>query len=61
MAIIRKITTGDVIQVFDTETNKFTSQEFVAGDVEYEDEFGEGTVPTSEVKSSYLEFNMIQP
>jgi hypothetical protein len=56
--IVKKITTGWVIQVYDTENEKFISQKFVAGDeVEYEDEEGE------KVKyfESYLPFDMVQP
>jgi hypothetical protein len=35
--ILNKITTGFVIQQYDTETKKFVSQEFIAGDeVEWE-------------------------
>jgi hypothetical protein len=40
--IINKITTGYVIQQFDTEKQKFVSQEFVAGDeVDWETEVGQ--------------------
>lgn len=36
--LINKITTGFVIQTFDTEKGKYVSQEFVAGDqVDYEE------------------------
>ena len=39
--LIKKITTGVLVQAFDTETRTFVSQEFVAGDrVDYEDEDG---------------------
>ena len=39
---INKITTGFVVQVFDTDLGRFISQEFVAGDqVDYEDEDGD--------------------
>lgn len=41
--IIKKITTGFVIQTFDTKTKTFIAQEFVAGDdCVYEDERGNG-------------------
>jgi hypothetical protein len=56
--LVKKITTGFVIQTFDTETRKFTGQEFVAGDqVDYENEVG------MLVKSfkEYLPFDMVQP
>ena len=40
--LINKITVGFVIQVFDTELNRFVSQEFTAGDdVAYEDQKGD--------------------
>lgn len=56
---IQKITYGFVVQTFDTETQKFTSQEFIAGDqVEWEDENGD---PVEDQPDSYLEFEMIQP
>jgi hypothetical protein len=58
MAIIRKITYGFVDQQFDTDTGKFISQEFTAGDqVEFEDRHGEAVDEISE----YLEFDMVQP
>lgn len=42
MTTIKKITTGFVVQEFDTETKQFISQEFIAGDdVEFENEIGE--------------------
>jgi len=61
--IVNKITTGFVIQKFDTETGEYLSQEFIAGDqVDYENEVGEPTdqslMPTPE---PYLPFNMVQP
>ena len=63
---ITKITFGWVNQVFDTETKKFVSQEFVAGDtVVYEDADG---IPVGSITESplgkpepYLAFNMVQP
>ena len=58
--IIKKITTGFVIQEFDTETGLFVAQEFVAGDqVDYEDEEGEKV--DSEGVDGYLPFDMVQP
>ena len=64
--IIQKITTGFVIQNFDTDAQNFTSQEFVAGDqvdfeidgdaidsIEFEDKLVD--------HSGYLPFEMVQP
>lgn len=39
--IVKKITTGFVIQEFDTTKGKFVKQEFVAGECEYENGNGE--------------------
>ena len=63
--LVRKITSGFVVQVFDTEKGQFVSQEFVAGDdVAWEDELGE-TVDSSVAEAggheAYLPFHMIQP
>ena len=62
--IVQKITSGFVIQQFDTELNCFVSQEFVAGDdCDYEDEEGEA-VDCEDVMPSpepYLSFDMVQP
>ena len=69
--IYNKITTGFVIQQFDTEKNKYVSQYFIAGDqVDYEDSQGnsldlnelgdKGFGPKSEVEP-YLPFDMVQP
>ena len=56
--IVNKITTGYVIQKFDTETNKFISQEFIAGDeVDFEDEQGNAV----DCFDEYLPFDMEQP
>ena len=64
---VNKITTGFVIQTFDTETNEWVNQEFISDSVVvWENEEGnpldldsftiqqEGSLP-------YLPFNMIQP
>ena len=63
--IIKKITTGFVIQNFDTELKRFVSQEFVAGDqCEYEDENGEAVESDMlevDGKEVYLSYNMVQP
>ena len=59
---INKITTGFVIQTFDTETGKYTSQEFVAGDdVQYENEFGEKIEGLRLQRESVLPLDMVQP
>ena len=56
--IINKVTVGFVVQSFDTETQKWVSQEFFAGDdVSYEDKDG---VPTDHIRD-YLPFDMVQP
>lgn len=62
--IIKKIVTGFVIQSFDTETNQFVSQEFIAGDEnEYEDENGKALYSKDfpEIYSIYLPYKMYQP
>lgn len=56
---IKKITSGFVIQTFDTEKREFTEQEFIASDqVEWEDSMGE-TINSPTTK--YLPFEMKQP
>ena len=55
--IKKKITTGFVIQTFDTETGKFIEQDFIAGESVWEDERGEPT----EHQEEYLPFDMKQP
>ena len=58
--LVRKITHGFVVQVFDTEKGRFVSQEFVAGDeVAYEDSHGEAV--DSDMVAAYLPFHMVQP
>ena len=61
--LINKVTTGFVIQVFDTGLKRFVSQEFVAGDeCQYEDKDG---VPVcsealeTDGKAAYLPFDMV--
>jgi len=57
--IIDKITVGFVVQRYDTEEDKFVSQEFIAGDeVSYEDELG---VAVEVDDFPYLPFDMVQP
>lgn len=69
--LIKKITTGFVTQVFDTEKKQFVSQDFTAGtEVDYETENGDMLVagslsehnlgPRAE-KEVYLPFDMVQP
>jgi len=63
--LVKKITTGFVIQTFDTELGKFVNQDFIAGDgCDYEDENGE-TVDSDllevDGQEAYLPFNMQQP
>ena len=65
--IVKKVTYGFVIQEFDTESEQFVSQEFVAGDqVEWEDENGNNLDPDEFVVKGdgtlpYLEFDMVPP
>ena len=70
--LINKITTGFVIQTFDTDTRQYISQNFVAGDqVDYESTDGQTPIedgfmesvnfgPYAE-KEPYLPFDMVQP
>ena len=63
--LINKVTSGFIIQVFDTELKRFVSQEFVAGDeCQYEDK--DGVPACSEAletdgKEACLPFDMVQP
>lgn len=62
--ILKKITTGFVIQTFDTERGSFVEQEFVAGDdVTVENEHGDvvDAADRKEIDNIYLPFNMVQP
>lgn len=64
--LIRKVTTGSVVQVFDTDRQAFVSQEFISGDqVTYETEGDEVNVTDFEDRvvgtPSYLAFDMVQP
>lgn len=61
--IVQKITTGFVVQTFDTEQRKFIGQEFVAGD-QVEVEVNGESIDSSEVEGldeTYLSFDMLQP
>lgn len=67
--LVSKVTVGFVIQTFDQELGRFTSQEFVAGDdVSYEDGNGDAVdadeckVERGDIMSEpYIGFDMIQP
>lgn len=62
--LINKITTGFVIQVFDTEKNQFVSQEFTAGNSELEHQDGtplDDDKVEDKVNGKYLPFEMVQP
>ena len=70
--LINKITTGFVIQTFDTETKQYTKQEFIAGnEVDYEKQDGTqvhstemaslGFGPYAKSPEPYLPFEMVQP
>lgn len=63
---INKITPGFVIQTWDTELNRWTSQEFIAGEqVEYEDAGSNRMFDPAEIwpetPEPYLPFLMTQP
>jgi hypothetical protein len=62
--IINKITQGYVVQVYDTETGKCQSQEFIVGDsFEYENaDTGENfDIEDSETELEYQPYEMTQP
>ena len=63
MAIIQKITTGFVVQNFDTETNKCVDQHFTAGDdVVWEDLTQEDDIVIdSPNDAEYFPYDMVQP
>ncbi len=63
MARINKITVGYVVQVFDTETREWESQEFIGSDdVSYEDaENGDSTDASWMENVSDLPLEMLQP
>ncbi len=72
LMLINKITTGFVIQVFDTDTKKYVSQNFVAGDqVDYESTDGQTPIEDGDLEKynfgpdaenePYLPFDMLQP
>ena len=56
--IINKITTGFVVQTYDTETGKWIGQDFIAVDeVGYEDQYGDFVNPPDDLP--YLPFTNI--
>jgi len=64
--IVNKITTGFVIQTYDTELKKWTGQEFVAGNqVDYEEAGTERNLEPGKIwpdsPEPYLPFDMRQP
>lgn len=60
--IIRKVIYGFVVQVYDTQTQKFVSQEFVAGDdCEYETVAGESIDDGEDLVDGELSLHMVQP
>ena len=62
--LIKKVTHGFVIQVYDTKKRRWTSQEFVEGDqVDWEDGSGEflDDPEESPAYDDYLPFDMVQP
>jgi len=62
--LISKITIGFVTQVFDTEKQRWISQEFVAGDqVDFEDDNGNpvDAPKDKDGEEPYLCFDMVQP
>lgn len=63
---IKKVTTGFVIQTYDTEKKKFVAQEFVAsGECDYEKENGDeadsSLLNDANGDEMYLPFEMKQP
>jgi hypothetical protein len=64
--LLQKVTTGFVIQTFDTEKNRFIEQQFVAGDpVDYENSYGESLDHNSpeyeQITKVYQPYDMVQP
>lgn len=61
--LIKKVTTGFVTQVYDTEAKCFVSQEFTAGEqVDWETMEGDTVnLMETDVGKEYLNFDMIQP
>lgn len=62
--LINKITTGFVVQVFDTDRQRFVSQNFVPGECAYEDRRGKPVDKNLLVvggEETTLPFEMVQP
>ena len=60
--LVAKVTTGFVIQIFDTDLGQFISQEFVAGDqcdYEVDGEPVDSSLLMVDGKEAYLPFNMV--
>ena len=63
--LVNKVTTGFVVQVFDTELKRFVSQEFMAGEqTDYEDRLGDPVdraIFEVDGQEAYLPFDTVQP
>ena len=62
--LINKVTTGFIVQVFDTDRRCFVSQNFVPGECVYEDRWGKPVDPSLLVvdgEEATLPFEMVQP
>ncbi len=62
--LINKVTTGFVVQVFDTDKRCFVSQSFLPGQCAYEDRRGNPVDPNLLVvddEEATLPFEMVQP
>ncbi len=62
--LINKVTSGFVVQVFDTDKRCFVSQNFVNGECAYEDRRGNPVDPNLLVldgEEATLPFDMVQP
>jgi hypothetical protein len=63
--LVNNVTTGFVVQVFDTELKRFISQEFTAGEqTDYEDRLGDPVdrkLLEVDGQEAYLPFDMVQP
>lgn len=59
--IVNKVILGYIVQTFDTETNECLGQDFIAGEVQYEDEVGEPPPFDCEIDLPYVRMELIQP
>jgi hypothetical protein len=62
--LLNKVTTGFVIQTFDTEKNEYISQAFFAGDdshIEYTDGTPANEDDKQLLENNYLPFYMLDP